>query len=1016
MKYFIPLCAALFITLFALMAYAAPVSTIMRNILPEADSTYELGTSTKAWLYLYTDNLCLNGDCRSSWPASSGGSGNVSTSSVPVIGQLAYWTTTTATPALLSTVATTSLTINAPLTTAGTAGALVGGTALTLDIDDIKAADLDLTDITLNDFTNDAGFLTTVDISANTNLAATYPLLLTGDTLSIAFGTTTANSWSALQTFVNASTTLGTLGTTWFSGISNAVLGADNNGLAVATSVISTSLLSGSLGTINSTAFNRGGTITVTAASSTALSDRNTWSALNLFSNSTSTLGTVTTLWSTNANLTNASSTLLTNSGSVWLTGVTASRPLYVDSAGLVGSAGSGTSGNCVQWGADNTLADAGSACGTGGGTYPWDKVVNFGTTTQATTTPTWFKMGLHASSTSEMENLNVWNALRLTATTSSILATDQSGYVVATTSINAAYITGQLGTVNTTYPLAGGGAFSRGGTLTLTTAATSTLYGNLVSSILSVNDTGTVVATTSINAGYISGQLGTINGTALSRGGSITINALPWTTKTTNFATSTQATTTPFWFQMGLHASSTSEVVNLDVWQALRLTATTSSVLATDQNGYVLASTTIGWNLLKGPASTIFAFNESGVPTATTSVGWNYIKGPLSSIFAFNESGTPIATTSIGRNYIKGSPSSIFGFNESGTAVSTSSIGWNYIKGSPSSIFAFDSSGVAVATSAINVGYLTGTLPIAKGGTNASSIGNNMVLAMNGTSVVSTSTPTVAAFFATSTTATSTIVNALEIGTTTGNFGSLIIGNASRPQIILSDNSSSNPLWAFRTKGTVLYISTSTAAATSSIPAMQIDGDGAAGILVGTTSNSNAILATVGRVYMDSLTTESGAGNVLCVKTNTEVVQDDSPLTACSGASSIKVKNIVELLDSEKSLDMILHMKPVAYRFKESYKPNDSSVHLGFIAEDVEALEPRLVEEAEQDLLGLKYVEMVSPIISAIQGQQKQIENLTIGKVRRTAEENWQWMCLGLLSLVVMYQQHQIRRLKRGL
>lgn len=61
--------------------------------------------------------------------------------------------------AAVSSVATSSLTINAPLTTSGTPGALVGGTNLTLDIDDIKAADLDLTDITLVDFTNDAGFI-----------------------------------------------------------------------------------------------------------------------------------------------------------------------------------------------------------------------------------------------------------------------------------------------------------------------------------------------------------------------------------------------------------------------------------------------------------------------------------------------------------------------------------------------------------------------------------------------------------------------------------------------------------------------------------------------------------------------------------------------------------------------------------------------------------------------------------------------------------------------------------------
>ena len=82
--------------------------------------------------------------------------GGLSTSSAAVVGNIPYFSGVNT----FANVATSSLTINAPLTTVGTLGSLVGGTALTIDIDDIKAADLDLTDITLDDFTNDAGFIT----------------------------------------------------------------------------------------------------------------------------------------------------------------------------------------------------------------------------------------------------------------------------------------------------------------------------------------------------------------------------------------------------------------------------------------------------------------------------------------------------------------------------------------------------------------------------------------------------------------------------------------------------------------------------------------------------------------------------------------------------------------------------------------------------------------------------------------------------------------------------------------
>lgn len=81
-----------------------------------------------------------------------------------------------------------------------------------------------------------------------------------------------------------------------------------------------------------------------------------------------------------------ATVTNATTTGSQYFTGVTASRPLYVDSTGKLGSAGSGVSGNCVNWGANNTLGDAGSACGSGGVSFGYPFVGD--ATTTALTLP----------------------------------------------------------------------------------------------------------------------------------------------------------------------------------------------------------------------------------------------------------------------------------------------------------------------------------------------------------------------------------------------------------------------------------------------------------------------------------------------------------------------------------------------------------------------------------------------------------------------------------------------------
>lgn len=248
------------------LSLGAPSATYQHDIFPRTDSTYELGTSTLAWLRINSDEVCLTGDsCRTTWPTgvgsisfgdlidtatssdatgdvyylnssgqivnlgvgsagqvlkvsgglpswgtdatSAGGTtGTVSTSSVPTQGHIPYWTTSGATPELLGSIATTSvscsgtasctsftaigsgpititgsggsgsgnvatsttessgylaywtsdgatpatlgevatssITYNAPITTAGTAGYIVGGSGFTLDVDDIQPADL----------------------------------------------------------------------------------------------------------------------------------------------------------------------------------------------------------------------------------------------------------------------------------------------------------------------------------------------------------------------------------------------------------------------------------------------------------------------------------------------------------------------------------------------------------------------------------------------------------------------------------------------------------------------------------------------------------------------------------------------------------------------------------------------------------------------------------------------------------------------------------------------------------
>lgn len=109
------------------------------------------------------------------------GGGGLASSSPWSVGYLAYVLDNST----LRGVGTSSITINAPLTSSGTPGALVGGTDLTIDVDDIKAADLDLADVTLADFINDAGFLTGA-------ITAIGPTAQAADGPTVTFATSTA--------------------------------------------------------------------------------------------------------------------------------------------------------------------------------------------------------------------------------------------------------------------------------------------------------------------------------------------------------------------------------------------------------------------------------------------------------------------------------------------------------------------------------------------------------------------------------------------------------------------------------------------------------------------------------------------------------------------------------------------------------------------------------------------------------------------------------------------------------
>lgn len=87
--------------------------------------------------------------------------------------------------------------------------------------------------------------------------------------------------------------------------------------------------------------------------------------------------------------------------------------------------------------------------------------------------------------------------------------------------------------------------------------------------------------------------------------------------------------------------------------------------------------------------------------------------------------------------------------------------------------------------------------------------------------------------------------------------------------------------------------------------------------------------------------------------------------------SSDRRIKEDIKDIDPE----LALKFKPVSFSFISDIK---SKKHFGFIAQDVQEVEPTLVTENEKSgYLGLNYTGLIAPLYALVQKQQKQIEDL---------------------------------------
>jgi len=98
----------------------------------------------------------------------------------------------------------------------------------------------------------------------------------------------------------------------------------------------------------------------------------------------------------------------------------------------------------------------------------------------------------------------------------------------------------------------------------------------------------------------------------------------------------------------------------------------------------------------------------------------------------------------------------------------------------------------------------------------------------------------------------------------------------------------------------------------------------------------------------------------------------------ATINTSDERQKNWIQTLDEEKMIDFVKELNPVSYKWKEG---KNQETHTGLIAQEVKKAMPfewgLYVNDEENDTFGLRYNELISPLISVAQTLIKQNEKM---------------------------------------
>ena len=151
------------------------------------------------------------------------------------------------------------------------------------------------------------------------------------------------------------------------------------------------------------------------------------------------------------------------------------------------------------------------------------------------------------------------------------------------------------------------------------------------------------------------------------------------------------------------------------------------------------------------------------------------------------------------------------------------------------------------------------------------------------------------------------------------------------------------------------------------------------------TTNATTTTLYASGAVAFAGLTATTTIGTSVCIS-NTNQLTTRAATTDCAGqSSSLRYKEDITSLSDASGLQEVLALRPVSFKYRADYlggfadDPNWSSEHVGFIAEEVQQVDPRLIViNSIGQPETMQYQNLTAVLVKAIQELSLRLDTVT--------------------------------------